>query len=228
MTFPVSRVRRDPSLSTARWSYGWSMGEGFFEAADIEGTANALLLRAGLQPDEAPAPLRLAEALLGPGAVRLVHAGALPGVAALARWGGRWRVALRSTAPRQAQGFAVLHEIGHWALGADAPEAACDALAAALLLPRRAYLAAAREHGADWPALAARFGCSESAVALRWGEVVGEPLALVAPVRVRVRGEPWGWPPAEEQIRELARAPRPGLASARLSDDRRRVVVRAA
>lgn len=203
------------------------MGEDF-SADDVEGTAAALYRQAGFEGDVPADPVDLAERLLGAGAVRYVHAGALPGVASLTYWGGRWHIAVRGLATEPRQRFAVLHELGHYALGPGASEAACDAVAGALLLPRPAFRAAARELGADWPSLAAFFGCSESAAALRWGEVIGDPLALVAPVTVRVRGLPWAWPAEEREIRELAASLRPGLARTRLRDDCRRVVVRAA
>ena len=195
--------------------------------ADIEGTAEALYRAAGLDTGEAADPVDLAERLLGTGAVQLVHARALPGTASLARVKSSWRIYVRSRASESLQAFAILHELGHYALGLDAPDARCDAVAAALLLPRRAFQRAAVERGADWSALAAHFRCTESAVALRWGEVLGTPLALVAPLKVRVRGEPYGWPESEQGLRSLARTDRPGLARARLRDDARRVVVKA-
>lgn len=195
---------------------------------ELEGVALALYKQAGLEPDTAADPVDMAERLLGDGCVRLVHSSALPATAALARVGAEWRIYVRSLAPAPRQRFAVLHELGHYALGAGATEEGCDAVAAALLLPGPAFRAAALELGADWPALAAQFGCTESAAALRWGEVIGAPLALIAPLTVRVRGLPWAWPAEETAIRALATAPRPGLATARLRDDRRRVVVTAA
>lgn len=201
------------------------MGAGF-SAAEIEGAAESVYAQARRDPDLAADPIELAEALLGAGSVRLVHAAALPGLASLARVGLEWRIYVRSSASEQRRAFAVLHELGHYVLGIDAGEGACDALAAALLLPRRAFMRAARELGADWPALASRFGCSESAVALRWGEVVSDPLALVAPRSVRIRGADWAWP-HEPGVRALARKPGPGLARARLTDDARRIVLRA-
>jgi hypothetical protein len=198
-----------------------------FSPENVEGRASVLYERAGLDDGEQARSSLLTERLLGRGTVRLVHAAALPGVAALARVGPEWRIYVRASAPPQLRDFAILHELGHWSLGVDATEEHCDALAAALLLPRRAYLRAARELGPDWPALAECFGCSESAVSLRWGEVVGEPLALVAPSRVRVRGPAFSWPAEERAFRALARAPRPGLVAARLHDDQRRVVLSA-
>lgn len=194
---------------------------------EIEGVALALYKQAGLDPDLPAHPVELAERLLGVDCVRMVHASALPGTAALARVSGYWRIYVRSRAPAARQAFAVLHELGHYALGPGASEEACDALAGALLLPRPAFKYAAGDLGADWTALADRFDCTESAAALRWGEVTGEPLALVAPLKVRVRGLPWGWPSDDGEIRRLASEPRPGLARARLRDDPRRVIVTA-
>jgi hypothetical protein len=196
-----------------------------FTAADIEGTALALYRRAGLEPDAPADPIDLAERLLGVGCVRYAHASDLPGVAALVRVGGSFRIYLRGRASAQRQAFGVLHELGHVAAGFDAPEQACDAIAAALWMPRPAFQRAAREHGADWASLARRFGATESAVSLRWGEAIGEPLVLVAPRTVRVRGEEYEWPP-ETLLRQLSRSELPGLARARLSDDSRRIVLR--
>jgi hypothetical protein len=199
---------------------------GDFTPEELEGTAEATYRRAGLDPGEAADLVELAERLLGAGAVRAVHGGALPGAAALARVGSSWCVFVRARLPEQRVLFAVGHELGHHVLGADAPEWACDAFAGALLAPRQAYLRAAREIGPNWSALAERFHCSESWSALRWGEVIGTPTALIAPLSVRVRGEPYAWPERPSELRALALAPRPGLARARLRDDPHRIIMR--
>jgi hypothetical protein len=193
---------------------------------EIEGSVEATYRRAGLELDEPAHPVDIAEALLGEGCVRGVHAGALPGAGSLARFQGRSWIFFRSSLPVVRLPFVVAHEIGHFVLGAEAPEWACDAFAGALLAPRRAFMRATQELGADWSALSRRFGCTESWAALRWGEVIGEPLALVAPVTLRVRGEPYGWPEEPTKLRALAAADRPGLRKARLRDDPRRVVLR--
>ncbi len=64
---------------------------------------------------------------------------------------------------------------------------------------------------------------------LRIGEVTAEPVALVSPKLVRVRGDDWGWP-SEREIRRLSRgADGPQLLRiVRLTDDPRRVFLRAA
>lgn len=199
--------------------------------ADLEGTAAALYRAAGYDDGE-PAPVvALATRLLGPGCVQRVHAGALPGDAALVTVHGERRIYVRRGLPPVRLRFAVAHELAHWALGECAPgaelEARCDALAACLVAPRRAFLRALRETD-RYHELAGRFATTESCVALRLGEVSGAPTALVAPSCVRVRGEAYGWP-GETELRALASKPRvPGLRKARLRDDRRRVAMRVA
>lgn len=60
-------------------------------------------------------------------------------------------------------------------------------------------------------------------MALRIGEVTGEPIALVSRKAVRVRGDEWGWP-SEEEIRRLSRGDLPPeLRAVRLTDDPKRV-----
>lgn len=200
---------------------------GGFTPADLEGAAEEAYRRAGFELDEGIDPVGLAEALLGDGCVRAVHAAALPGAAALARVGGEWRIYVRGLASAQTQRWAVAHELGHLLLGADAPEWACDAVAGALLAPRRAFAIVAATVGADWRALASHFGSTESWAALRWGEATREPVALVTPLCVRVRGDCFAWPETDSGIRALAAAGRLGLSCARLSDARR-VVIRPA
>jgi len=195
---------------------------GGISAAEIEGAADGLLRWAG---DQAPGIVALAERLLGAGCVRAVHAGALPGVAAVARVGGNWRIYIRARASAEQQTFAIAHELAHWCLGETATETECDALAAALVMPWRPYLAAARSIGQSWSVLAQRFVCTESAVALRWGEVVHDPLVLIAPRVVRVRGAPWTWPHDERQLRGLAKASRENVSVSTLDGDHRRVLL---
>jgi hypothetical protein len=127
--------------------------------------------------------------------------------------------------------FAIAHEIGHYLLRrarfvGDDEERAADYLGAALIAPRRAFLAARRAMGDDLPNLARTFGMTETAAALRLGEVCHVPLAVVAPQTVRVRGpEEWVWPD-ESTLRRWARGlAQPGIRKVRLTDDPRRVVL---
>lgn len=178
---------------------------------------------------ERPHVPRLARALLGPDAIvrgpRPLHA-----PAALVRVGDAWRIILsRSLLPLYAL-FAVGHELGHWLLArhgydGDDEERAADYLGAALLAPRRAFLAARRALGDDLPALADALSMTETGAALRLGEVLGVPLAVVAPARVRVRGpKEWVWPD-EGTLRRWARRPAPGVRKTKLRDDPRRVML---
>jgi hypothetical protein len=187
---------------------------------DIEGEA---ALMAG-DDSEAPKVLALARRVLGgPGTVLTVHARALPGDACLATVNGQRRIYLRSGLESRRLRWAVAHELGHLALELDSStrenEDACDAFAAALLLPRRAFQLALRETGVSYTKLARWFVTTESCAALRFGEVTDVPLMLVAPARVRTRGAEFAWPP------DMSRRP-PGLRRATLRDDRRRVALR--
>jgi hypothetical protein len=194
------------------------------DQADLEGEAVALLAAGGFD-DDAPAPMAaLARRLLGhERAVLTVHARSLPGDAALVRVLDEHRVYLRRGLDRTRARFAVAHELAEWALhragyqGAEVEDVA-DRLAAALVLPARAYRRLRRAHGDDWAAIGEAATATEAHACLRHGEVTGEPLALVAR-RLRVRGEPWAWP-AERELRAVAagRREREGLHRVPLAD----------
>jgi hypothetical protein len=184
----------------------------------IEGTAELLLRAAGLSLSAAPDPDQLVHRLLG-GPARAVPPYVLRRDGALARVGATWCVFLRADLPASKRAFTLLHEIGHWAIGAEASEEECDALAAAMLAPRKAFLDALRTDGRGLARLAQRFATSESCVALRLGEATGKPLALVTPTSVRLRGASHDWP-NERRLRELAERRRPmGLRKCRLLDE---------
>lgn len=198
------------------------------EQLELEGIVDAAYREAGLDP-ERPHLVRLARALLGDDAIvrgpRPVH-----GPAALVRVGESWHIVLSRSLPRLYALFAVGHELGHWLLrreGYDGhdEERAADYIGGALLAPRSAFLAARRALGDELPALAEAFSMTETGAALRLGEVLRLPLAVVAPARVRVRGpDEWVWPD-EGTLRRWARRPVPGLRKTKLTDDPRRVVL---
>lgn len=194
---------------------------------EIERTAERLLRAAGLGNGEIPAAEVIASRLLG-GGVRAVPEHVLRRDGALARVGAEWCVFVRSDLPKTKRAFTIFHEVGHWAIGRESTEAQCDALAAAMLAPRDAFLAAVERHGFRLPRLARCFYTTESCVALRLGEATGLPLALVTPTAIRLRGSAYSWP-SESRMRELVRAPRTaGLRRCRLRDDEGRAVLRAA
>lgn len=191
---------------------------------DIEGEA-AWLLR---DFDRAPGARALVARHLGDGAILSV-ANMKGGDACLIMLHGRPTICVRRKLSPTAFRWAVLHELAEWHLqrvdyrGADVEHVA-EALTAALVVPRDAYRRARRERGESWEQLALDFMATQTCVALRHGEVTGEPLAVVAPATVRVRGREWTWPD-EGGLRRLAREVRPGLRRAVLTDDRRRVVL---
>lgn len=163
--------------------------------ADIEGDADALLRSAGLETDEAPDLRRLCVALTGsaPEEARIRHESELAPV------NGTWRVFVRRGLLRGRARWLVGHELAElWHRragyqGGDV-EARCDAMGAALAVPRGAYLRALRVVGDDLRKLARALDTTESVVALRDGEARGRPVALLRPGGTIVRGVEYGWP----------------------------------
>ena len=167
------------------------------------------------------------------GADAIIRVSGLIGAPAeLAMVHGEFRIALRQRIGPEAERWFLLHELGEWRLKQldyreDDIELVAEAIAAALVLPREAYRIELREHGRHFRSLARAFLTPETAAALRLGEVTGEPVAVIAPARIRVRGdEDWVWPP-EEQLRWIAAARQmpPGVRRVVLTDDRRRRVL---
>ena len=183
--------------------------------------------RAGFDQAEPPGPSRIAAAL-GIQIATAPKRGAW-GHGCLVRLSGQWQVWLAPGLPAQHKAFAIAHELAEWAFrdsGIDELEPLCDATAGAILAPRKAF-ASVTGHAPDFAALAKMFRTTESCVALRFGEVVGHPLALVSPRLVRVRGEDWCWPD-EQGIRRLVSRPNKNVRVVSLSDDRERRVILAA
>jgi hypothetical protein len=120
---------------------------------------------------------------------------------------GKPQIAIRAGIRPARRRWVIGHELAHWwyeIKGYNAPdlERRCDALGAALLVPRKAYPRVVAKVGRSWKAIAAALDTTQSLVVLRCGECEGTPAALVQPHRVIVRGAyPW---PDEEAIRALA------------------------
>jgi hypothetical protein len=191
---------------------------------DVEGEA-AWLLR---DFERAPGARALVARHLGEGSI-LVVPGLRGGDAKIHTVNHRPTICVRAKLGKESLRWAILHELAEWHLqrvgyrGEDV-ELVAEALTAALVVPRRDYQKALRTHGERWEQLAIDFSTTQTCVALRHGEVTDEPLAVIAPATVRVRGREWTWP-EERAIRLLARAERPGLRRAKLTDDPRRVVL---
>ncbi len=195
--------------------------------AEIEGEAAWLLRDFDLR--RPPGARALVAHHLGEGAV-LVLRGMRGRDAQLITHHGRPTICVRPGLTKGSLRWALMHELAEWHLQqhvgyrAEDAEEIAELLTAALVVPRETYGRALRERGEQWEQLALDFGTSQTCVALRHGEVTDEPLAVVAPLRVRVRGKEWTWPD-ERSLRALAREQRPGLRRAPLTDDRRRVVL---
>jgi hypothetical protein len=198
---------------------------GGLSPADLEGEAEAVYRRLGLDASDPADPVAIAEGLLGRDSVRSVRASALPGAATLVVVNGQTRIYVREKLSSERFAHLVGHEVAHFVLGPDATEQDCDYLGAAIIAPRPAMMLALRHVGRDWSELARIFGSTQTLAALRASEATGEPLALVAPRRVRVRGDAWAWPETEGEIRKLAKCGHSAIDAAQLTDEPRRVVM---
>ncbi len=124
--------------------------------------------------------------------------------------------------------FDVGHELAHWyyrrtGYSGNDLELRCDALSAALLAPMP-FFRSIRRRIVDVPDVAQALGTTQSLAALREGEVLGTPTALVQPARIRIRGDEWGWP-SEDELRRYAKAGHAALRKVRISDEPKRVVI---
>lgn len=167
---------------------------------DFDAATERIYRATGYLTSEQAPILKMAERLLGDGSIRTAPRGVLSTWGSMARVGTSWRIYLAADCPASRLNFVAAHELSHWVLGLGATEEDCDRLAAALVLPRSAFLSRCRLA----PSLAAcrRFGVDQSCAWLRYGEATGTPLALVTPTSIRLRGAAYLWP-AEPIMREL-------------------------
>lgn len=190
----------------------------------VEKLARQVYRLAGVDEGRAAPPVDLARRILGEDAV--IVARQLSSEGYLVPIAGRWRIVVRRGLTRRRLAHVVGHELGHWVCqqaGVVDDEDLCDAIGAAIVAPRPAF-ASGLARRLTLRELAWLFATSESLVALRYAEVTGEPLALVTPERVRLRGH-HDWPP-ENELRKLAQSGGGrGLRAVRLRDDPRRVVL---
>lgn len=202
------------------------------EQLEFEGMAEALLREGGQGDEGAPRLAALVASLLGPDGLEYAPT-SLPGDAALVRIRDTWRIYVRRKLPVERRAFAIAHELAEWWLrvreryDGDDAEIVADYTGAAIMTPRRAFARSLRDHGDDFPELAADFRTTETHVALRQAELTGQPRVVVSPLLVRVRGpEDWVWP-AEATLRGWVskRGSLPGIRKVRLTDDPRRFVL---
>lgn len=188
--------------------------------------------RARRDPAHAVGTVHLAVAIFGERCIRLAARRELPGRSALAWPDGVPVIHLRRDLSPTQINHAVAHELGEWLLriwGFHGPQAEdlCGRIGAALCVPRPAFHLAHSELGENVSALAQAFTVSESLMALRIGECLGHPTALVTPRRVRTRGAEWHWPTNEHDWRALVKRPDAfGMRRHPVRDARSRIVLR--
>jgi hypothetical protein len=170
-------------------------GHGIELRISVERCARGLLRRAGYSDDETPGPVRIAHGLgltvLEVPADEVRGDGEVQGDTLLVRWG----------LSRERFNWSIVHEVmehhayevGHRFAHYLDKERWCDAGAAALLAPWRAFRRDIHSFGPEFAALARSYGLSPTAAALRFGECTGTPVAVIAPLSVRVRGVPRAW-----------------------------------
>lgn len=211
-------------------SRGWQVDSPRDEVGDV--LARELYLSAGLDLGRAHGAPRVAAAVLGENCLHVVRPRELPGRAFIQHDGLHWIIHVRRTLGKAQLNHAIAHELGEWFLrrrGYAEPdiEALSNRLAAAICVPRQAFVAAYDELGDDVPALSRRFCVSESMMALRVAECLGPPTALITEKVVLTRGEPWEWPTTREGwtgLVDRVRAHSNGLTIQNLSDSGRVVL----
>lgn len=122
----------------------------------------------------------------------------------------------------------IFHALGHYAVTLAGTEIHDErlviAVAARLTVPAVAFRRGVRA-GLGRHSLAKEFGVNETCAALRYGEVTGEPVAVITPARIYAAGE-WPWP-AADVLRRMVRERHRGLKQEKMRDPRR-VLVRLA
>jgi IrrE N-terminal-like domain len=195
--------------------------------------ARELYLSAGLDPAVAQGSPSVAAALLGESCLQFMPDDELPCRSLILHDGPRWIIHVRETLSDKQLNHAVAHELGEWCLRcrgyseADI-ELLSNCVAAAICVPRIAFLVAHRELGEDVPALSHRFRVSESLMALRIAECLGSPTALITEKIILTRGAPREWPTTRQAWATLvgrARTGANGPSLRNLSDAPRRLVL---
>lgn len=194
---------------------------------DVECEAAVLRHAAGYDEDDAPGALAIAKRL---GVlVRRVESGLLRGHdGCLLRVNRAWQVFVRRGLTPERLHWVVAHELGELRLKeidyrGDDIELCAHGVAAALMMPRRSYRAAAAEYGEDLAALAGDYLTTQTAAARRLAEVgIVEMAAVVTPTCVYVHAPDDFVLP---DLRKAAREGYPGLRRCEVTDARRRVAL---
>ena len=196
--------------------------------------ARELYLSAGLNPAIARGAPSVAAAVLGESCLQFMPADELPCRSLILHDGPRWIIHVRKSLSATQLNHAVAHELGEWFLrcrGYSEPdiEMLSNSVAAAICVPRVAFLLAYRQLGENLSALCRQFRVSESLMVLRIAECLGFPTALITEKVVLTRGEPREWPTTRQTWASLVdrvRARPNGLLLRNLSDAPERLVLR--
>jgi hypothetical protein len=202
------------------------------DLGDLEALAVEAIEAVNEDPERPPSAFRLARAHLGAGSVDRPRMMVGP-PAVTFEVAGQQRIAIKASVPLEYAHFCCAHELGHVLLARagfrgplDEEEVCANYLGAALLMPRPAVRSFYRAEGLSPRRLAKVIVCTQTAAALRFGEVLMSPLAVVAPASVRVRGpEAWVWPDERTIRRWASGRPGPGVAKIRLTDQKRVALV---
>jgi hypothetical protein len=191
--------------------------------AEIEGDALAMFAQARLEPDRSPSMDLLSLRLIGSKPRRVImgrEADLHPGLA------GRYVLRVHRCAPPDRARWLVGHELAEWWYrdrffpgGHVEREAWCDALGAALVAPRPAFLSAMRALEHRVHRLAEAFDVPRALALLRIGEVDRRAVIYVRPSGPIARGAAFGWPIGPGLVRAVGRPP-PGVHPVRLDGHR--------
>lgn len=161
-----------------------------FEAADVEAEALAVYQATNADPNDPPSILRLARGY--PGIAEVTFCAQSHGAELVSNDNGDSTIRLRRGLSHHALGWLLAHELQEHRFRRrvlpyidDDRELLINACAAATIVPRVGLRAATRLLGFDLPALADVFGSTQTIVALRIGEALEHPVAIVRTSRAR-------------------------------------------
>lgn len=172
---------------------------------DVERFVVEMYLRHRLDPRQPETPWKLARLELGEDC--FYRPPRLIGGSQAFELRGEWKIAMVKNIPEAYAAHTCGHELGHAVLGRagiklprPVEERVCDQIGGAILAPSPAMVALFDAHRFDLRAIAREAVCTPTWAALRIGEALGIPCAVVSPERVR--------------LRRLASTPKAGLRKA--------------
>lgn len=185
----------------------------FRAGAEVE--AEAIIRTANFDPLDRPTIQQLSLAHLG---TRPAF-GDIQAEAQLVWIEGQPQIVVREGTPPPRARFLASHELAEWWC-LDWPQVPelerwCNAIAAALVAPRRVFRQVYRRRGGDVHAVARDLGTTQSVALLRVGETLGRPVAVVRERGPLVRGQRWRWP----RMSHRDHRPPPGTRSVLISDE---------